>query len=79
MLLDSEPGTVYCIFKEYEISLLLKLYRFASLAPGLNVQLKTLKNIIPPETNRHAGTFNYETQGSRYVFLHNGFRCFRET
>ncbi len=43
MLLDSEPEMVCCIFKEYEISLLLKLYRFASLAPGLNVQLKTEK------------------------------------
>lgn len=79
MLLDSEPEMVYCIFKEYEISLLLKLYRFASLAPGLNVELTTLKNITAPETNRQPGALNYETHGSRYVFLHNGFRCFRET
>ncbi len=69
----------WCIAFLKSTKLLLKLYRFASLAPGLNVQLKTLKNIIPPETNRQAGTFNYETHGSRYVFLHNGFRCFRET
>lgn len=46
MLLDSEPEMVYCIFKEYKISLLLKQYRFASVAPGHDVQLKTLKNII---------------------------------
>lgn len=69
MLLDSEPEMVYCIFKEYKISLLLKQYRFASVAPGHDVQLKTLKNIIGLETNRQPSTFNYETHGSRYVFF----------
>lgn len=79
MPLDSEPEMVYCIFKEYKISLLLKQYRFASVAPGHDVQLKTLKNILGLETNRHLTTFNFETHSSRCVFLHNGFPCFRET
>lgn len=68
MLLGSEPKMAYCIFKEYEISLLLKLYKVASVARGFDVHHKTRTNNTAPERNRQVSTFNYETHSSRYVF-----------
>lgn len=49
MLLGSEPKMAYCIFKECEISLRLKLYKVASVARGSDVHHKTGKNNTAPE------------------------------
>lgn len=49
MLLGSEPKMAYCIFKECEISLSLKLYKVASVARGFDVHHKTGKNNTAPE------------------------------